>query len=49
MTQFDEQKDLVTVERILRVVFIDPERQSPVSLTFLQIVLAQVYWINVQK
>ncbi|KAL2331494.1 hypothetical protein Fmac_019075 [Flemingia macrophylla] len=26
---FDEQKDLVTVERILRVVFIDPERQSP--------------------
>ncbi|KAK7401861.1 hypothetical protein VNO78_13687 [Psophocarpus tetragonolobus] len=27
---FDEQKDLVTVERILRVVFIDPERQSSV-------------------
>ncbi|XP_061358755.1 vesicle-associated protein 4-1-like [Gastrolobium bilobum] len=26
---FDEQKDLVTVERILRVVFIDPERSSP--------------------
>ncbi|KAK7324613.1 hypothetical protein VNO77_28321 [Canavalia gladiata] len=25
---FDEQKDLVTVERILRVVFIDPERPS---------------------
>ncbi|KAG4968928.1 hypothetical protein JHK87_034579 [Glycine soja] len=27
---FDEQKDLVTMERILRVVFIDPERQSSV-------------------
>ncbi|KAH1218508.1 Vesicle-associated protein 4-2 [Glycine max] len=27
---FDEQKELVTVERILRVVFIDPARQSPV-------------------
>ncbi|XP_027341141.1 vesicle-associated protein 4-1-like [Abrus precatorius] len=26
---FDEEKDLVTVERILRVVFIDPERSSP--------------------
>ncbi|TKY49040.1 Vesicle-associated protein 4-2 [Spatholobus suberectus] len=26
---FDEQKDLVTVERILKVVFIDSERQSP--------------------
>ncbi|KAK7272492.1 hypothetical protein RJT34_29117 [Clitoria ternatea] len=26
---FDEQKDLVTVERILRVVFVDPVRSSP--------------------
>ncbi|KAL1346127.1 hypothetical protein HN51_019846 [Arachis hypogaea] len=26
---FDEQKDLVSVERILKVVFIDPERPSP--------------------
>ena len=26
---FDEQKDQVTVERILRVIFIDPERPSP--------------------
>jgi len=40
--QFDEQKELVTVERILRVVFIDPARQSPVSQTSLQIVLVQV-------
>lgn len=29
--QFDEQKDHVTVERILRVVFLDVERPSPVS------------------
>ncbi|XP_055823970.1 vesicle-associated protein 4-1-like [Solanum dulcamara] len=27
---FDEQKDQVTIERILRVVFLDPERPSPV-------------------
>lgn len=26
---FDEQKDHVTVERILRVIFLDPERSSP--------------------
>lgn len=30
--QFDEQKDQVTVERILRVVFLDPERPSPVRI-----------------
>lgn len=29
--QFDEQKDQVTVERILRVVFLDAEHPSPVS------------------
>ena len=29
--QFEEQKDQVTVERILRVVFVDPERPSAVS------------------
>lgn len=29
--QFDEQKDQVTVERILRVVYVDPERPSAVS------------------
>ena len=34
--QFDEQRDLVTVERILRAVFIDPERPSPVSQTSLR-------------
>lgn len=28
--QFDEQKDQVAVEQILRVVFLDPERPSPV-------------------
>ncbi|KAL2523602.1 Vesicle-associated protein 4-1 [Abeliophyllum distichum] len=27
---FDEQKDQVTIERILRVVFLDPERPNPV-------------------
>lgn len=32
--QFDEQKDLVTVERVLGVVFLDPERPSPVSQIF---------------
>lgn len=30
--QFDEQKDQVTVERTLRVVFLDPERPSPVRV-----------------
>lgn len=30
LMQFDEQKDQVTIERILRVVFLDPERPSPV-------------------
>lgn len=29
--QFDEQKDQVAVEQILRVVFLDPERSTPVS------------------
>lgn len=38
--QFDEQKDQVTVEQILRVVFLDPERPSPVST---EILLAHVY------
>lgn len=33
LPQFDEQKDQVIVERILRVVFIDLERPSPVSLS----------------
>ena len=30
-TQFDEQRDQVAVEQILRVIFVDPERPSPVS------------------
>jgi hypothetical protein len=29
--QFDEQKDQVAVEQILRVIFLDPECPSPVS------------------
>jgi len=33
LLQFDEQKDLVAVEQILRVVFLDAERPSPVSLS----------------
>lgn len=31
LSQFDEQKDQVAVEQILRVVFLDAERPSPVS------------------
>jgi len=30
--QFDEQRDHVAVEQILRVIFLDPERPSPVRL-----------------
>ena len=33
--QFDELKDQVTVEQILQVVFLDPERSCPVSAEFL--------------
>jgi hypothetical protein len=33
MLQFDEQKDQIAVEQILRVVFLDAERPSPVSLS----------------
>lgn len=35
LTQFDEHKDQVAVEQILRVVFLDVERPSPVSQDFL--------------
>jgi hypothetical protein len=31
MSQFDEQKEQVAVEQILRVVFLDAERPSAVS------------------
>ena len=31
MSQFDEQKDQVAVEQILRVIFLDAERPSAVS------------------
>lgn len=31
LLQFDEQKDQVAVEQILRVVFLDVDRPSPVS------------------
>lgn len=31
LEQFDEQKDQVAVEQILRVVFLDVERPGPVS------------------
>lgn len=34
LNQFDEHKDEVAVEQILRVVFLDVERPSPVSLRF---------------
>lgn len=29
--QFDEQRDEVVVERVLQVVYLDPERPNPVS------------------
>lgn len=35
LIQFDEQKDQATVERILRVVFLDPENTSPVRMHYL--------------
>lgn len=31
MLQFEDQRELVTVERILQVVFIDPQKASSVS------------------
>ena len=31
MVQFDEQKDQVIVERVLRVIFLDADRPSAVS------------------
>lgn len=30
--QFEEQREQVIVERVLQVVFLDPERSTPVSL-----------------
>lgn len=33
--QFDEQKDQTAAEQILRVVFLNPERPDPVSMTVL--------------
>lgn len=38
-TQFDEQRDQVAVEQILRVVFLDPERPTPVSRTEISLTL----------
>jgi hypothetical protein len=38
---FEEQKEVVAVERILRVVFIDPQRASPEELERLQKRLAE--------
>ncbi len=38
--KFEEQKEVVAVERILRVVFIDPQRASPVS--------TQCLWIYIR-
>lgn len=39
LMQFDEQKDQVTIERILRVVFLDPECPSPVRIKHVTIYL----------
>ena len=30
--QFEEQRDEVIVERVMQVVFLDPERPNPVSI-----------------
>lgn len=45
LIQFDEQKDQVAVERILRVVFLDAEHPSPVSrnLTCLMVLVFSFY------
>lgn len=45
LIQFDEQKDEVAVERILRVVFLDAEHPSSVSrnLTFLMVLMFPFY------
>lgn len=43
--QFDEQKDQVAVEQILRVVFIDPQHPSPVSIVYLPCLLYLRYKI----
>lgn len=32
--QFEEQKDHVSEEQVMRVVFLDPENPNPVSLSF---------------
>jgi hypothetical protein len=37
--QFDEQKDQVAIEQILRVIFLDPERPSPVSINNMSIIM----------
>lgn len=46
-TQFDEQRDQVAVEQILRVVFLDPERPTPVSRTEISLICHAFYnvWI----
>lgn len=36
--QFDEQKEQVAIEQILRVVFLDPERSTPVSVVWYLII-----------
>ena len=54
--QFDEQKEQVAVEQILRVVFLDPERSSPVSTIVINFkfqcdcfCICSVFNINMQK
>jgi hypothetical protein len=47
MLQFDEQKDQVAVEQILRVVFLDAEGSSPVSPSQASSFLSQCkFWGN---
>ncbi|KAB2035088.1 hypothetical protein ES319_D04G127800v1 [Gossypium barbadense] len=40
---FDEQKDQVAIEQILRVVFLDPERPCPLSPISLLLPFPQLY------
>ncbi|KAK8303209.1 hypothetical protein V6Z12_D04G135000 [Gossypium hirsutum] len=41
--KFDEQKDQVAIEQILRVVFLDPERPCPLSPISLLLPFPQLY------
>lgn len=43
--QFDELKDQVAIEQILRVVFLDPERPTPVSVIDVSLTWCQYLYL----